>query len=73
MQLNCTAEANTPADVMLYKKDTVVMEATPGIWYESMTTEGLAHYRCEANNSIGSGASNNLNQNLTVNGKCSSV
>ena len=66
---NCTADANPPATFVLYENEATIDEAMPGVWVRAVTSmRDYLHYRCVANNSLSSGASNNLT--LKVHGEC---
>ena len=51
----------------LYENDTIVDMDVSGVWITPLNKFGHVIYRCEGNNSLGSGKSNSIT--LTVEGK----
>ena len=65
-----TCSADAVPSVMSFQlfKDNVPMEiSASGMWVKTLSEGGMFHYKCVANNSIGS--ANSTNVNITVNGK----
>ena len=65
-----TCSADAVPSVMSFQlfKDNVPMEISDaGKWVKTLSEGGMFHYKCVANNSIGSVSSTNVN--ITVNGK----
>ena len=69
VNFTCTAEANPQVHTYaLYENDTMIVNMDgSGVWIRPMNTPGLLVYRCEANNSVGTGKSSN--NTLTVEGE----
>ena len=69
INFTCTAEANPQVHTYaLYENDTMIVNMDrSGVWIRPMNTPGLMVYRCEANNSVGTGTSSNTT--LTVEGE----
>ena len=69
INFTCTAEANPQVHAYtLYENDTMIMNVDrSGVWIRPMNTYGLFVYRCEANNSVGTGKSSSTS--LTVKGE----
>ena len=61
VNFTCTAEANPQVHTYeLYENDTMIMNVgRSGVWIRPMSTPGLFVYRCEVNNSVGTGKSSN--------------
>ena len=69
VNFTCTAEANPQVhSYALYENDSMIMNMDrSGVWIRPMNTPDLLVYRCEANNSVGTGKSSNTT--LTVKGE----
>ena len=68
VSFTCSADAVPSAMSFKLFKDNVLMEiSAPGMWVKTLSEGGMFHYKCVANNSIGSASSTNIN--ITVNGK----
>ena len=68
VSLTCSADAVPSAMSFQLFKDNVPMEiSASGMWVKTLSEGGMFHYKCVANNSIGS--ANSTNVNITVNGK----
>ena len=65
MNLTCSADANPAVDnYTLFEDDSVVNTSSLGVWSITMNKAGQFVYRCEANNSVGFGKSNDINVNV---------
>ena len=65
VNFTCSADANPAVDsYTLFKNDLVVNTSSLGVWSIPMDMAGQFVYRCEANNSIGFGKSNDINVNV---------
>ena len=65
MNLTCSADANPAVDnYTLFEDDSVVNTSSLGEWSITMNKAGQFVYRCEANNSVGFGKSNDINVNV---------
>ena len=68
VSFTCSADAVPSAMSFQLFKDNVPMEiSASGMWVKTLSEGGMFHYKCVANNSIGSASSTNIN--ITVNGK----
>ena len=68
VSFTCSADAVPSAMSFQLFKDNVPMETSAsGMWVKTLSEGGMFHYKCVANNSIGSASSTNIN--ITVNGK----
>ena len=68
VSFTCSADAVPSAMSFQLFKDNVPMETSAsGMWVKALSEGGMFHYKCVANNSIGSASSTNVN--ITVNGK----
>ena len=68
VSFTCSAGAVPSAMSLQLFKDNVPMEiSNSGMWVKTLSEGGMFHYKCVANNSIGSASSTNIN--ITVNGK----
>ena len=68
VSFTCSADAVPSAMSFQLFKDNVLMEiSAPGMWVKTLSEGGMFHYKCVANNSIGSASSTNIN--ITVNGE----
>ena len=68
VSFTCSADAVPSAMSFQLFKDNVPMEiSNSGMWVKTLLEGGMFHYKCEANNSIGSASSTNVN--IAVNGK----
>ena len=66
--LTCKADANPSVDTYtLYKNNDVIAQGQEMIYVDTLDSPGQYIYRCEANNSVGTGRSSNTT--LTVGGK----
>ena len=66
--LTCKADANPPVDTYtLYRNNEVVAQGQEIIYIDTLGSHGQYIYRCEANNSVGTGQSSNTT--WTVGGK----
>ena len=65
VNFTCSADANPAVDsYTLFKNDSVVNTSSLGVWSITMNTAGQFVYRCEANNSVGSGKSSDVTLNV---------
>ena len=61
----CSADANPAVDsYTLIENGSAVNTSSLGVWSITMSTVGHSVYRCEANNSVGFGKSNDINVNV---------
>ena len=68
VSFTCSADAVPSAMSFQLFKDNVPMEiSASGVWVKTLSEGGMFHYKCVANNSIGSASSASVN--ITVNGK----
>ena len=68
VSFTCSADAVPSAMSFQLFKDNVPMEISDsGKWVKTLSEGGTFHYKCVANNSIGSASSTNVS--ITVNGK----
>ena len=68
VNLTCKADANPPVEnITLYKDNEVVAQGEEIIYIDTLGSHGQYIYRCETNNSVGTGQSSNTT--LTVGGK----
>ena len=68
VSFTCSADAVPPTMSFQLFKDNVPMEiSASGMWVKTLSEGGLFHYKCVANNCIGSARSTNVS--ITVNGK----
>ena len=68
VNLTCKADANPSVDTYtLYKNNDVIAQGQEMIYVDTLDSPGQYIYRCEANNSVGTGRSSNTT--LTVGGK----
>ena len=68
VKFTCIADANPAVNkYYLYEDDIIVDMDVSGVWIRPLNKSGHVIYRCEANNSLGSGISNTIT--LTVGGK----
>ena len=68
VSFTCSADAVPSAMSFQLFKDNVPMEiSASGVWVKTLSEGGMFHYKCVANNSIGSASSTNIN--MTVYGK----
>ena len=68
VSFTCSADAVPSAMSFQLFKDNVTMEiSNSGMWVKTLSEGGMFHYKCVANNSIGSASSTNIN--ITGNGK----
>ena len=68
VSFTCSVDAVPSATSFQLFKDNVPMETSAsGMWVKTLSEGGMFHYKCVANNSIGSASS--INVNITVNGK----
>ena len=68
VSFTCSADAVPSAMSFQLFKNNVPMEiSASGKWIKTLSEGGMFHYKCVANNSIGSASSTNIN--ITVNGK----
>ena len=69
VSFTCSADAVPSAMSFQLFKDNVPMEiSASAMWIKTLSEGGMFHYKCVANNSIGSASSTNIN--TAVNGKC---
>ena len=65
VNLTCSADANPAVNnYTLFEDDSVVNTSSLGVWSITMNKAGQFVYRCEANNSVGFGKSNDINVNV---------
>ena len=65
VNFTCSADANPAVDnYTLFKNASVVNTSSLGVWSITMNTAGQFVYRCEANNSVGSGKSSDVTLNV---------
>ena len=70
MNLTCYADANPAVDnYTLFKSGSVVITSSLGVWSITMNTAGQFVYRCEANNSVGSGSGKSSDVTFNVEGE----
>ena len=68
VSFTCSADAVPSAMSFQLFKDNVPMEiSASGMWVKTLSEGGMFHYKCVANNSIGSASSTNIN--MTAYGK----
>ena len=68
VSFTCSADAVPSAMSFQLFKDNVPMEiSASGMWVKTLSEGGMFHYKCVANNSVGSASSTNVS--ITVNGK----
>ena len=68
VNFTCSANANPAVDsYTLFENGSAVHASSLGVWSMTMNTVGRFVYTCEANNSIES--ANSTNVNIAVNGK----
>ena len=68
VSFTCSADAVPSAMSFQLFKDNVPMEiSASGVWVKTLSEGGMFHYKCVANNSIGSASSTNIN--MTAYGK----
>ena len=68
VSFTCSADAVPSAMSFQLFKDNVPMEiSASGMWIKTLSEGGMFHYKCVANNSIGSASTTNIN--IAVNGK----
>ena len=61
VNFTCSANANPAVDnYTLFENGSAVITSILGVWSITMNTAGQFVYRCEANNSIGSGKSSDV-------------
>ena len=66
VSFTCSADAVPSAMLFQLFKDNAPMEiSASGMWIKTLSEGGMFHYKCVANNSIGSASSTNIN--ITVN------
>ena len=60
ISFNCSAEANPLlTSYQLFENDTAILESS-GMWSRNMSTRGMFIYKCVANNTYGTGNSENI-------------
>ena len=65
VNFTCSADANPSVDnYTLFKNGSVVNTSSLGVWSITVNTAGQFVYRCEANNSVGSGKSSDVTLNV---------
>ena len=65
VNFTCSADANPAVDsYTLFKNGSVVNTSSLGVWSITINTAGQFVYRCEANNSVGSGKSSDVTLNV---------
>ena len=65
VNFTCSADANPAVDnYTLFEDDSVVNTSSLGVWSITMNKAGQFVYRCEANNSVGFGKSNDIYVNV---------
>ena len=70
VSFTCSADAVPSAMPFQLFKHNVPMEISDsGKLVKTLSEGGMFHYKCVANNSIGSASSTKINVNITVNGK----
>ena len=68
VSFTCSADAVPSAmSFQLFKNNVPMEKSASGKWIKTLSEGGMFHYKCVANNSIGSASSTNIN--ITVNGK----
>ena len=69
VKFTCTVEANPKVDTFaLYENGRMISDKTDtGVWITTLGTGGEVTYKCEANNSIGTGSSENIS--FTIEGE----
>ena len=65
VNFKCSADANPAVDsYSLIENGSAVNKSSLGVWSITMNTAGQLVYRCEANNSFGSGKSSDVTFNV---------
>ena len=69
ISFNCSADANpSVTSYQLFENDTAILNTNPsGMWSRKLTSGGVFHYKCMANNTFGSVYSTSIA--VTLNGK----
>ena len=74
VKFTCTVEANPKADTFaLYENGRMISDKTDttGVWITTLDTGGEVTYKCQANNSIGTGTSENIS--FTIEGEATKI
>lgn len=73
VKFTCTVEANPKVDTFaLYENGRMISDKTDtGVWSTTLGTGGEVTYKCEANNSIGTGSSENIS--FTIEGEATKI
>ncbi|XP_044180336.1 hemicentin-1-like isoform X3 [Acropora millepora] len=75
VKFTCTVEANPKVDTFaLYENGRMISDKTDtGVWITTLGTGGEVTYKCEANNSIGTGSSENISFTIEVSASATAV
>lgn len=73
VSFTCTVEANPKVDTFaLYENARMISDKTDtGVWIKTLDTGGEVTYKCQANNSIGTGSSENVS--FTIGGEATRI
>ena len=73
VSFTCTVEANPKVDTFaLYENGRMISDKTnTGVWIKTLDTGGEVTYKCQANNSIGTGSSENVS--FTIGGEATKI